>query len=357
MSANSFGKILRITSFGESHGKVIGGLIDGFPSNIEISLDFIQAELDKRKPSQVGIGSGRQESDTIEILSGVFEGKTLGSPIAFIIKNTDGQSKAYDDLKNLYRPGHADDTYSKKYLHRDHRGGGRASARQTAVWVAAAAFAKILLQSKKIDIKAYTSQIGNCRLERPYTEFDLSTIYSDPLRCPDSAKSLEMQTLLSQAAEDGDSLGGVVSGVLQNIPPNLGEPVFDKLHARLGMAMLSIPACRGFEFGCGFEAAGMKGSVHNDTWTSANRKTKNNYAGGIRGGISTGEDIYFRVAFKPIASIGKKQQLLSVDGELLDFAIEGRHDVCCVPRAIPIVEAMAALVIADFMLLRQTNTF
>ncbi|MEG2336689.1 MAG: chorismate synthase [Bacteroidales bacterium] len=360
MSANSFGQILRLTSFGESHGQAIGGILDGFPANISISLSDIQAELDKRKPAQIGIGSNRQENDQIEILSGIFQGKSLGSPIAFLIRNTDARSQDYEALQNLYRPGHADDTYSAKYIHRDHRGGGRASARQTAVWVAAGAFAKILLNAKGIDIKAYTEQIGDCKLEIPYTDLDLTHIYTDRLRCPQETKSLEMQNLLKQTAKDGDSLGGVILGLIQNAPQNLGEPIFDKLHARLGMAMLSIPACRGFEFGCGFKAASMKGSEHNDLWLGKSTQTLHNYAGGIRGGISTGEDIYFRLAFKPIASIGKTQKLLSSTGDLIDYSLSGRHDICCVPRAVPIVEALSALVIADFLLLQQcsriTNT-
>ncbi|MEG1498389.1 MAG: chorismate synthase [Bacteroidales bacterium] len=349
---NTFGTILKFTSFGESHGKGIGGVIDGFPSNIYIDLDFIQNELNKRKPGIPNIGSGRKEEDKIEILSGIYQGYSLGSPIAFFIANTDANAKDYEDLKSFYRPSHADDTYKAKYGIRDARGGGRASGRETAIRVAVGAFAKILLKKYSIEIYAYTDQIGKLRIQCPYTELELNHIYDHPLRCPETQTEIQMENLLKECRQKKDSIGGAIFGLIRHVPKGLGEPLYDKLPSRLASAMLGINAVRGFEIGMGFDACTMKGSEHNDIWT-IDGKTEKNLCGGVRGGISTGEDIYFRVAFKPIASIGIPQLLLSENQKIEEKSIQGRHDVCCVPRAVPVVEAMSAICIADFLLIQQ----
>ncbi len=346
---NIFGNNLQLTTFGESHGAAVGGVLCGFPSNVSVHIDEIQTALERRKPGNSQAVSQRKESDTIEILSGIFEGKTLGTPIAFIIRNENQISSDYDLLKNVNRPSHADFTYFQKYGHIDHRGGGRASARETAARVAAGALAMQLLKQKGIEIFAFSKQIGNRILDKNYSELNLQNIYETPTRCPDVEISEKMLQDLNAAREDGDTLGGVVSCVIRNCPAGLGEPVFDKFQAVLAHAMMSIPAAKGFEYGAGFASAKMKGSEHNDVFASAN-KPKTNHAGGLLGGISTGEDIYFNVAFKPIASIAKTQHTSDKNGNMIDLTIGGRHDVCAVPRAVSVVEAMAALVTADFLL-------
>ncbi|MBC8486410.1 MAG: chorismate synthase [Bacteroidetes bacterium] len=352
MAGNTFGKIFKLTTFGESHGKAIGGIIDGCPAGLEIDFDFIRDELDRRKPGQSALTTQRKESDNVEFLSGIFEGKTTGTPIAFLIWNEDRDSKDYDHLKEVYRPSHADFTFEQKYGVRDHRGGGRSSARETAARVAGGAFAKLLLQREAIKITAFVSQIGNVILNKDYKYFDIKTIESSPVRCPDKDTSDRMVKLIEKVKSEGDTIGGVISCFIQGVPAGLGEPVFDKLQADLAKAMLSINAAKGFEYGSGFRAAQMKGSEHNDLFEKAGDKivTKTNYSGGIQGGISNGQDIYFRVAFKPVATLMMDQETVNKKGEKVILKGRGRHDVCVVPRAVPIVEAMAALVMADFYL-------
>ncbi len=352
MAGNSFGKIFTFTSFGESHGTAIGGIIDGCPPGITVDTDFVQSELDRRKPGQSKITTPRSEADTVEFLSGIFDGKSTGTPIGFIIKNKDQQSTDYDHLKNIYRPSHADYTYDKKYGIRDHRGGGRSSARETATRVVAGAVAKLILREFNIEILGYVSQIGNVSMKEDSTEITFEAIENSMVRCPNIATSDEMITLVEALQKDGDSTGGIVSCIIENCPAGLGEPVFDKLHADLGKAMLSINAVKGFEFGHGFKSSAMRGSELNDSFRNKDGKivTKTNYSGGIQGGISNGERIYFDVAFKPVATIMKQQQTVGKDGENIDFKAQGRHDPCVVPRAVPIVESMAALVIVDHLL-------
>lgn len=359
MAGNSFGDIFRITTFGESHGKGIGVVIDGCPAGLEVNLDYIQQELDRRKPGQSAITTQRKESDTFEILSGIFEGKTIGSPIAILIRNEDQKSDDYAHLKDTFRPSHADFTYETKYGIRDHRGGGRSSARETAARVVAGAIAKTLLQKKSgIQVAAYVSSVGNIKLNKSYAELDLSKIDSNIIRCPDENKANEMIEFIKAVRAKGDTVGGVVTGVIKNCPVGLGEPVFDKLHADLGKAMLSINAVHGFEYGSGFEGTTHFGSENNDAFTSASGDkivTKTNHSGGIQGGISNGMDIYFNVAFKPVATIMQSQSSVDKEGNEVEVKGKGRHDPCVVPRAVPIVEAMAALVIADH-LLRTTHS-
>lgn len=352
MSGNSFGNIFRITTFGESHGKAIGVVIDGCPAGLQIDEDFIAKEMARRKPGQSAITTQRKEEDEVEIISGVFEGISTGAPIALLIKNKDQRSQDYNNLQQLYRPSHADYTYDQKYGHRDFRGGGRSSARETAARVAAGAIAKLFLNHYNIKIQAYVSQVGTVKLSKSYKELDLENTENNMIRCPDSATAEKMQTLIEETRKQGDSLGGVISCIVKNAPAGLGEPVFDKLHAELGKAMLSINAVKGFEIGSGFEAAAMKGSEHNDVFVKENDqvRTLTNFSGGIQGGISNGEDIFFRLAFKPVATIAKAQQTVNKEGEETIMEAKGRHDPCVVPRAVPIVEAMAALVIADFLL-------
>ena len=347
MAGNSFGKIFKLTTFGESHGVAIGGVIDGCPSGLEIDFEAIQAEMDRRKPGQSEIVTQRKEPDSVEFLSGIFEGKTTGTPIGFIIRNADQRSKDYSHIKDVYRPSHADYTYEKKYGNRDYRGGGRSSARETACRVVAGAIAKQLL--KDVKVNAFTSSVGDIFLEKPYQSLDFSKIESNAVRCPDEETANLMIERIKEIKKDGDTVGGTVTCVLQNVPIGLGEPVFDKLHADLGKAMLSINAVKGFEYGSGFCGAQMKGSEHNDLF-NADGTTKTNLSGGIQGGISNGMDIYFRVAFKPVATIIKKQETLDNQGNIVEMQGKGRHDPCVVPRAVPIVEAMAALVIADYYL-------
>ncbi len=353
MAGNSFGQLFRITTFGESHGAGIGVVIDGCPAGIEINTDKIQHELDRRKPGQSKISSARKEEDEFEILSGIFEGKTLGTPIAILIRNNDAKSKDYDYLKDSYRPSHADYTYEQKYGIRDYRGGGRSSARETVARVAAGAIAKQILEKKGITISAFVNQVGNIKIHQHYSTLDFNLIESNIVRCPDENIAQQMISAIEEVKKQGDTLGGTIQCVIQNTPVGLGEPVFDKLHAVLAHAMLSINAAHGFEYGSGFEGASKKGSENNDEFYNDNGtiKTKTNNAGGILGGISTGEDIYFNVAFKPIATILKEQQSVNNKGEEITLQNEGRHDPCVLPRAVPIVEAMAALVLLDFLVL------
>lgn len=359
MAGNSFGQLFRITTFGESHGEAIGVIIDGCPSNLEIDMEFIQSELDKRKPGQSKITTQRKESDTVQVLSGIFEGKTTGTPIAMIIPNEDQRSKDYSHIKDAYRPSHADYTYDAKYGHRDHRGGGRSSARETAARVASGAIAKLLLKQAGIEIFAHVSSVGN--IESPNLEMDsladlLTIRESNIVRCADPATANQMIDLIDGIRKEGDTIGGKISCVLRNCPVGLGDPVFDKLHADLGKAMLSINAVHGFDYGSGFAGSEMRGSEHNDLFSppSANEtnkfKTLTNFSGGIQGGISNGMDIIFRVAFKPVATIMQNQASLDSAGNAANVQGKGRHDPCVVPRAVAIVEAMAALVLADHYL-------
>jgi chorismate synthase len=349
MSGNTIGKIFKLITFGESHGVAVGGIIDGMPSGIAINPQFIQNELNRRRPGQSVIASQRNEKDKIEILSGIFEGKTTGTPIAFLVRNSDQKSKDYDYLKDIYRPSHADFTYQKKYGRRDHRGGGRASARETLARVAGGAFAKTFLKTKGISITAYVSQIGNIILEKNFQELNLQNIEKSEVRCPDKEISQKMVNYLEEIKAEGDTCGGIINCFISDCPPGLGEPVFDKLHAELAKAILSINAAKGFEYGSGFTSAAMKGSEHNDNFVFKNNKisTETNNSGGIQGGISNGENIFFRVAFKPIPSIMKKHNVIDKNGKIITIEGKGRHDVCMVPRAVPIVEAMAAIIITD----------
>ena len=349
MIGNSFGEKFRITSFGESHGPAIGVVIDGCPAGIEIDYEKIQMELNRRKPGQSSITSARKEADEFEILSGVFEGKTLGTPIAIIVRNEDAKSKDYEYLKDTYRPSHADYTYEQKYGIRDYRGGGRSSARETIARVAAGAIAKQILEKKGIKITAYVNQVGNIKLDKHYSQVDFNNIEKNIVRCPDENIAQQMISAIETVKKEGDTLGGTIQCVIQNVEAGLGEPVFNKLQAVLAHAMMSINAVHGFEYGSGFEGATRKGSENNDEYENIDGKirTKTNNAGGILGGISTGEDIYFNVAFKPIATILKKQQSVNAHGENITLQNEGRHDPCVLPRAVPIVEAMAALVLVN----------
>ena len=351
MAGNSYGTLFRITTFGESHGEALGGIIDGCPSGIALDFDAIELEMSRRKPGQSAIVTQRKEPDAVQFLSGIFEGKTTGTPIGFIIPNTNQKSDDYSHIKDNYRPSHADYVYDQKYGFRDYRGGGRSSARETASRVVAGAVAKQMLSD--IKIQAYVSAVGPLSLDKPYQELDFSKIESNPVRCPDEAMAATMEDYIKQIRKEGDTVGGVVTCVIQNVPVGLGEPVFDKLHAELGKAMLSINAVKGFEFGSGFEGSKMKGSAHNDLY-NADGTTKTNLSGGIQGGISNGMDIYFKVAFKPVATIMQKQDSLNNKGEITEMTGKGRHDPCVVPRAVPIVEAMAAIVLADFYLINKT---
>lgn len=351
MAGNSFGNLFKLTTFGESHGIAIGGIIDGCPPGIQLDFEAIQQELDRRKPGQSDIVTQRKEPDTVEFLSGIFEGVTTGTPIGFTIRNTNQKSKDYSHIKDVYRPSHADYTYQQKYGTRDYRGGGRSSARETASRVVAGAIAKQVLG--EITINAYTSSVGDIYLEQPYQALDFSKTESNAVRCPDAEVAEKMIARIKEIRKEGDTIGGTVTCVIQNVPVGLGEPVFDKLHAELGKAMLSINAVKGFEYGSGFCGTKMKGSEHNDLFNT-DGSTKSNLSGGIQGGISNGMDIYFRVAFKPVATVMQKQEALNADGDIVEMQGKGRHDPCVVPRAIPIVEAMAALVLADFMLLNKS---
>ena len=353
---NSYGTLFRISTFGESHGPAIGVILDGCPAGLDIDELFIQSELDRRKPGQSKITTQRKEDDTFKILSGVFEGKSTGTPIAIVIENQDQRSKDYSHIQNTFRPSHADFTYETKYGVRDYRGGGRSSARETAARVAAGAIAKLLLRQLGIVVNAYVSQVGDIAAP-PYTQLDLSQTEDNIVRCPDAVTAERMISLIDQVRLDRDTIGGVVTCVIKNTPVGLGEPVFDKLHAELGKAMLSINAVKGFEYGSGFDGITLRGSQHNDEFYNDGTRirTKTNHSGGVQGGISNGEDIYFNVAFKPVATIMQDQASVDKEGNEAIVSGKGRHDPCVVPRAVPIVEAMAALVIADFYLRARTS--
>lgn len=352
MAGNTFGTIFKLTTFGESHGEAIGGIIDGCPAGVSIDFEAIQTEMSRRKPGQSAIVTQRKEPDTVRFLSGIFEGTTTGTPIGFVIENANQKSKDYDHIKETYRPSHADYTYDKKYGIRDYRGGGRSSARETASRVAAGAIAKQLL--KDIKITAYVSAVGTLQLQKSYSEVDFSEIEKNPVRCADAQMALEMEAYIKEVKKQGDTVGGMITCVIENVPAGLGEPVFDKLHAQLGKAMLSINAVKGFEFGSGFDGIKMKGSEHNDLFRK-DGSTQTNYSGGVQGGISNGAPIYFNVAFKPVATIMQKQQTITSEGKKVEMQGKGRHDPCVVPRAVPIVEGMAALVLADFWLLNKLS--
>ena len=352
MAGNSFGKIFSLMTFGESHGEALGGVIDGCPAGIQLDFEAIKVEMQRRKPGQSAIVTQRKEEDEVQFLSGIFEGKTTGTPIGFIIPNTNQKSQDYSDIKDTFRPSHADYVYEKKYGLRDYRGGGRSSARETASRVVAGAIAKQVISSMKIT--AFVSSVGEISLNESYEGMDFSNIEKNPVRCPDLEKAQEMENYIKEIKKQGDTVGGVITCVIQNVPIGLGEPVFDKLHAELGKAMLSINAVKGFEFGSGFEGSKMKGSQHNDLFNS-DGTTQTNLSGGIQGGISNGMDIYFRVAFKPVATLIQKQDVLNKEGKIVNLQGKGRHDPCVVPRAVPIVEAMAALVMVDYYLLLNTK--
>lgn len=352
MSGNTFGTLFKVTTFGESHGPAIGGVIDGCPAGIELDLEAIQKDLDRRKPGQSAIVTQRKEPDEVTFFSGLFEGKTTGTPIGFAIYNTNQKSKDYSHIQDTYRPSHADYVYDEKYGIRDYRGGGRSSARETASRVVAGAIAKQFLAP--ITLNAYVSAVGSLSLDIPPSEVDVSNIEKNPVRCPDPKMAEAMETYIKQIRKEGDTVGGVVSCIIKNVPVGLGEPAFDKLHAELGKAMLSINAVKGFEYGSGFAGTQMKGSEHNDLFNT-DGTTQTNRSGGIQGGISNGMDIYFNVAFKPVATIMQNQETINSKGEAVAMQGKGRHDPCVVPRAVPIVEAMAALVLADFSLLKRTN--
>lgn len=358
MAGNSFGQLFKISSFGESHGPAIGGMIDGCPAGVVFDKDFLRSQMLRRKPGQSDVSTSRSEFDDVEILSGVFEGKTTGSPIGFIIRNNDQRSSDYDQLKDVFRPGHADQTWTEKFGFRDYRGGGRASARETAVRVAGGAIAQMVLnQMSDIKIRAFVSQIHDIALNLPYHQLDLSEAEKNIVRCPDQVVAQQMIDRIAQKKEEGDSVGGTISCVISGVPIGLGEPVFDKLPALLAHAMMSINATKGFEIGDGFDTVEKTGNQSNDTWSEKDgvASSNSNHAGGVSGGISNGQDIYFNLAFKAPSSIAKSQRALNSKGEVIDLEIEGRHDPCVVPRAVPIVEAMGALVLADLILIRRTN--
>ena len=357
MAGNSFGSVFKLSTFGESHGIAIGGIIDGCPAGLEIDFVFVQSELDRRKPGQSSITTQRKESDTVEFLSGIFEGKTTGTPIGFTIKNEDQKPKDYSHIKDTFRPSHADFTYEHKYGLRDYRGGGRSSARETACRIVAGAIAKLILKKESIHVSAFVKQVGKVKLEKNFIDLDLFKTESNSVRCPDDAVALQMISHIEDIKKQGDSVGGIIQCVIQNTPIGLGEPVFDKLHAVLGHAMLSINAVKGFEIGSGFESVNFKGSELNDAFISEGTtiKTRTNNSGGIQGGISNGMPVYFNVAFKPVATILQKQNSVNKLGEEVSLDGKGRHDACVLPRAVPIVESMAALVIADFLLLNRCS--
>ena len=356
MTRNTFGNLFTLTTFGESHGEAIGGVIDGMPAGIDIDLEFIQQELNRRRPGQSSITTSRQEADKVELLSGVFEGKSTGCPIGFIVRNTNHHSQDYENLRCLFRPSHADFTYEQKYGVRDHRGGGRSSARITISRCVGGALAKLVLKQLGISVQAYTSQVGPIALERDYRLYDLSQTENNAVRCPDAEKAKAMEALITQMKQEGDTIGGVITCVIKGCPAGLGEPEFGKLHAALGSAMLSINAAKGFEYGEGFEGVTARGSEQNDVFQTIGGQItiKTNHSGGIQGGISNGQDIYFRVAFKPVATILTDQETVDKEGNPTTFKAKGRHDPCVLPRAVPIVEAMAAMTILDYCLLKNS---
>lgn len=355
---NTFGEIFKLTTFGESHGPGVGGVIEGMPAGVKVDIGFIQKELDRRRPGQSVLTTSRSEQDNVEILSGVFEGVTTGCPIGFLVRNQSQRSSDYSNLQEVFRPNHADFTYFNKYGIRDHRGGGRSSARETIARCVGGAFAKLILKQLGIHVYAYTSQVGNISLERDYRIYDERLIELNDVRCPDPEKAKEMEKLILKVKKEGDTIGGIITGVIKGCPIGLGEPVFGKLHARLGGAMLSINAVKGFEYGEGFHSALFRGSELNDRFvvdSDCKISTLTNHSGGIQGGISNGEDIYFRVAFKPVATLLQKQQTVNVNGEEVEITPSGRHDACVLPRAVPIVEAMAAMTILDLYLINKTT--
>ena len=353
---NTFGTIFRLTTFGESHGEAIGGVVDGMPPGIDIDVAFIQSELNRRRPGQSRITTSRQEPDQVELLSGVFEGKSTGCPIGFIVRNQNQHSQDYENMRCLFRPSHADYTYHEKYGFRDHRGGGRSSARITISRCVGGALAKLVLRQKGISIQAYTSQVGSIALNRDYHRYDLSLTETNAVRCPDPEKAAEMEELIARMKAEGDTIGGIITCVIKGCPAGLGEPEFGKLHTALGAAMLSINAVKGFEYGEGFSGVTARGSEQNDIFVSTDSgiTTASNHSGGIQGGISNGQDIYFRVAFKPVATILQEQQTTDLEGNPATFTARGRHDPCVLPRAVPVVEAMAAMTILDHYLLRNS---
>lgn len=352
---NTFGNIFRLTTFGESHGDAIGGVVDGMPAGIDIDLELIQQELNRRRPGQSKITTSRQEADQVEILSGVFEGKSTGCPIGFIVRNTNQHSQDYENMRCLFRPSHADYTYYNKYGVRDHRGGGRSSARITISRCVGGALAKLVLRQLGVSVQAYTSQVGPIALERDYRHYDLSLTETNAVRCPDLEKAREMEALITQMKAEGDTIGGIITCVIKGCPTGVGEPEFDKLHAALGAAMLSINAVKGFEYGEGFDGVTARGSEQNDVFYSerGHITTKTNHSGGIQGGISNGQDIYCRIAFKPVATILTEQETVDLEGNATTFKAHGRHDPCVLPRAVPIVESMAAMTILDHILLKK----
>ena len=352
MAGNTFGTVLRLTTFGESHGKGLGGVLDGCPAGLTLDLEAIQRELDRRRPGQSAIVTQRKEADRVEFFSGIFEGVTTGTPIGFMVWNQDQKSRDYSHIADSYRPSHADYVYDQKYGFRDYRGGGRSSARETVSRVIAGAIARQLMPG--VSFQAYVSQVGELQLDKPYTELNLDLTETNDVRCPDPGMAARMEAYIRQVRKEGDTIGGVVSCAIRNVPVGLGEPVFDKLHARLGQAMLSINAVKGFEYGSGFEGVRMKGSQHNDSF-NADGSTQTNFSGGVQGGISNGMDIYFRVAFKPVATLLQAYETIDKKGKPVEVQGKGRHDPCVVPRAVPIVEAMAALVLADLYLLSRLS--
>jgi chorismate synthase len=353
---NTFGNIFTLTTFGESHGEGIGGVIDGFPAGITVDMEFVQNELNRRRPGQSKITTDRQEGDKVEFLSGIFEGKSTGCPIGFLVRNTNQHSNDYDNMRDLFRPSHADFTYYEKYGIRDHRGGGRSSARETISRCIGGALAKLALRQIGVNIQAYTSQVGNIALERDYHQYDLSQIENNIVRCPDSKKAAEMEELISRVKAEGDTIGGVITCIIKGCPKGLGEPAFGKLHAALGGAMLTINAVKGFEYGEGFNGVCQRGSEQNDKIVNndGNITTTTNHSGGIQGGISNGQDIYFRVVFKPVATLLMEQQTVDKEGTPTVIKARGRHDPCVLPRAVPVVEAMAAMTILDYYLIGRT---
>lgn len=360
---NTFGNLFRLTTFGESHGEAIGGVVDGMPAGIDIDIDFIQQELNRRRPGQSKITTSRQEPDQVELLSGVFEGKSTGCPIGFIVRNTNQHSQDYENMRCLFRPSHADYTYYYKYGTRDHRGGGRSSARITISRCVGGALAKLALRQQGISIQAYTSQVGEIALERDYHRYDLTMTESNAVRCPDPEKAFQMEELISKVKSEGDTIGGIITCVIKGCPPGLGDPEFDKLHAKLGAAMLSINAVKGFEYGEGFEGVTARGSEQNDVFLHSPAEnpsrdcitTATNHSGGIQGGISNGQDIFFRVAFKPVATILMPQETVDLEGNPTTLTARGRHDPCVLPRAVPIVESMAAMTILDAFLANKSS--
>lgn len=352
MAGNTFGTVLRLTTFGESHGKGLGGVLDGCPAGLTLDLEAIQRELDRRRPGQSAIVTQRKEADRVEFFSGIFEGVTTGTPIGFMVWNQDQKSRDYSHIADSYRPSHADYVYDQKYGFRDYRGGGRSSARETVSRVVAGAIARQLMPG--VSFQAYVSQVGELQLDKPYAELNLDLTETNDVRCPDPGMAARMEAYIRQVRKEGDTIGGVVSCAIRNVPVGLGEPVFDKLHARLGQAMLSINAVKGFEYGSGFEGVRMKGSQHNDSF-NADGSTQTNFSGGVQGGISNGMDIYFRVAFKPVATLLQAYETIDKKGKPVEVQGKGRHDPCVVPRAVPIVEAMAALVLADLYLLSRLS--